>query len=99
MTSFFNLLRILFLVTMTIIIEMYDKELEWQWLAAYIYTFTNCAVLLVYIFGFSTKEVDGSFKVGTLLEGEPEREQRVSRLSQSSKHETELSSSASHKTK
>lgn len=100
MTSLFNFLRILFLITLTVIIDLYDKEIEWQWLAAYIYTFSNCAVLLVYIFGFSTEAAEVELKGETLLDSEVTKYQdpRESRLSEESKHETELSSSLSHKT-
>lgn len=66
MTSVFNFFRILFLITITIVIEVYGKEIEWQWFAAYVYTATNCIVLLVYILGFSTNSLNAN-KVSTLL--------------------------------
>lgn len=85
--SVVNLLRVLFLITISIMIEVYGQEEGWGWMAAFIYTTSNCLVLLVYILGFSADALENN-KVSTLLEG---------RLSNStrSRHETELSSSVS----
>lgn len=63
MTTFFNFLRISFLIGITIVIELKNEDFEWQWLSAYIYTISNCIILFVYIFGFSLKESENNSKI------------------------------------
>ena len=57
-TSICNFSRILFLILVTILIEVYGRYESWSWLAVYIYTGSNCIVLFVYIFGLSTGAID-----------------------------------------
>lgn len=92
-TSIANLARLLFLVGVTVAFEFELARPGWEWLAAYLYTFSNCLVLPIYIFGFSTKPVDfpaEPMKKSTLLEGSPDHESGSNR----SRHETELSASS-----
>jgi hypothetical protein len=51
----FNTLRIIFLVFVTITLKIDTAYTSSQWLAAYIYTFSNTIVILIYLLGFSTK--------------------------------------------
>jgi len=53
-SSFCNIGRLLFLIAVTIAMEFELGVAGWEWLAAYIYTFTNCIVILIYLLGFST---------------------------------------------
>lgn len=68
-TSFLNGLRILYLITLTIMIEIDDTLIQETWLSIYIYTFSNCVVILIYTFGFSTQNQQ-DYKFSTLLEKE-----------------------------
>lgn len=89
MSTLFNTLRLAFLVAATIyFVFKYDKDSGYEWLGAYVYTFTNVLVILVYIFGFSTKPAPQSTVV-TLLDNEDAKSANSDR----SRHETELSSS------
>ena len=67
---FLNLVRLAFLVTATIIIEIVamrkDLEEDW-WVVILCFTTANIPVLLSYLLGFSIRE--SVPKVSTLLEG------------------------------
>lgn len=67
MSSTLNLLRSLFLIAATLVIEFGYEDIEYEWLFGYIYTFTNIPILVIYLIGFSTKK-DEVNKQSTLIE-------------------------------
>lgn len=86
-----NLLRELFLIAITVSIEIGDGgHNEYGWLFVFIYSFSNLPVVLIYLIGFSTGTESEVNRKSTLLEAA-----RSSNSSSRSRRETELSVSHS----
>ena len=87
MSSSFNLLRSLFLIAATLVIEFGYEEVDYEWLFGYVYAFTNIPILATYLLGFSTHREE--IKQSTLIEDNAREN------SPRKRRETELSNSRS----